>query len=418
MIDVAVDPGDPQTMYAAAFERPGAVRRNDASQDAAGPPAAQCAPREDSESGIFRSEDAGVTWTRVTSGLPAKRVGRIGLDVCRRDPGVVLAIFEGSSGGVYRSDDKGRTWTKGAGINPGGAYFGQIRVDPTNSQRVWVLGADPLFYSEDGGKTFCASEDGRDDTYCTNWLERIHFDSHALWIDPANADRMVLAGDGGVYLSQNRGRTWEYIQQLPLGQFFQVGADMQDPYLVYGGQQDTGTWSGPVRSLYTMGIANDDWFGVLVGDGYYVAPDPTDPDVVYAEYQGGRLFRINRRTWERRDITPFAPNGEPHYRIDSNHPLLLSAPRPAHALHGRRRAVQVDRSRRDVDRGARRADVRRHTAGLRAQRRPGVDDRRVAPDGGRGLDGHRGRQGTRLRGCAGRRGANRPRCRACRTGST
>ncbi|MCX6552410.1 MAG: hypothetical protein NTY02_15635 [Acidobacteria bacterium] len=344
VIDVAADPGDSRTLYAAAFERPGSVQAYDSSRTRLDPQRQFRAPREESESGIFRSEDGGASWQRVTAGLPQRIVGRIGLAVCQREPGLVLAIIEGPSGGVFRSTDKGRTWVKQAAINPGGAYFGQIRVDPTNGQRVWVLGPDPLFYSEDGGKTFCRSEDGTYNTYCTNWLERVHYDSHALWIDPRNADHMVLGGDGGIYISESRGRTWNYIQTLPISQFYQVGFDMQEPYLVYGGQQDTGTWSTPSRSLYTMGIANDDAFGVLVGDGYYVAVDPTDPDVVYAEYQGGRLFRISRRTWERRDITPFATPGEAPYRINSNQPLLLS-PHNTRTLYmgGNRLFTSIDR---------------------------------------------------------------------------
>jgi photosystem II stability/assembly factor-like uncharacterized protein len=338
VFDVVLDPEHNRTLYATASSVTGFRRHRDAGEEEA--------PQSLSESssggrilvkegGIYRSSDAGATWIRLANGLPKGSAGRISLDVACKEPRVLVALLSGVEGGVYRSDDRGDTWRKTASSPTGSVYISEIRIDPANAQRIWASGADPLFYSENGGKTFCSSEDGSGPSYCAQWLERIHFDDHAIWIDSDNSDHMMTGTDGGLYVSYNRGRTWEYNNTLPMGQFYQIGFDMQDPYWVYGGKQDTGTWGGPSRTLHTAGIANGDWIGLLVGDGYYTAVDPTDPNTVYAEYQGGRLFRLDKRTGERRDIRPVPPPGQPDYRVaGENHPFLMSFHNPTTIYFG------------------------------------------------------------------------------------
>jgi photosystem II stability/assembly factor-like uncharacterized protein len=336
VFDVAIDPQDPRTLFATASSVVGFRMHRDAAEDQ-GPqvfsqqkqagPANQIAPKQ---GGVYRSRDAGATWTRLSNGLPSTPAGRIGIDIAPKNPRIVVALLSGKTvGGVYRSEDGGDSWTRTSSSPSGTVYINEIRLDPNNTQRIWISGADPLFYSEDGGKTFCSSEDGNGPSYCSHWLERMHFDDHAIWIDPYDSDRMMTGTDGGIYISHNRGRTWEYNNTLPLGQFYQIGFDWQDPYWVYGGKQDTGTWGGPSRTTHTAGIANEDWQGFLVGDGYYTAADPSDPNILYAEYQGGRLFRVDKRTGERRDIRPVPPPGQPDYRVSGeNPPFLVSSHDP------------------------------------------------------------------------------------------
>ena len=341
VFDVVLDPEDNRTLYATASSVTGFRMHRDAGEDEApqvfsDSNAGQLGGRVlAKEGGIYRSSDVGATWTRLTNGLPKGPAGRISLDVARKDPRILVALLSGNEGGVYRSEDRGLNWRKTASSPTGTVYINEIRIDPTNAQRIWASGADPLFYSENGGKTFCSSEDGRGPSYCAQWLERVHFDDHAIWIDPDNSDQMMTGTDGGLYVSYNRGRTWEYNNTLPMGQFYQIGFDLQDPYWVYGGKQDTGTWGGPSRTLHTAGIANEDWIGLLVGDGYYTAVDPTDPNTIYAEYQGGRLFRLDKRTGERRDIRPVPPPGQPDYRVaGENHPFLMSFHNPKTVYFG------------------------------------------------------------------------------------
>jgi hypothetical protein len=167
-------------------------------------------------------------------------------------------------------------------------------VDPQNDLRVWVLG-NSAYYSEDGGRNF------RDDRVV---IREVHGDFHALWINPADPRHMVLGSDGGVHLSFEAGRTWDLLNNLPLGQFYEIGYDLDQPYRVYGGLQDNGSWGGPVRTLDEHGIANEDWRRVGGGDGFYARVDPAEPSTVYLESQGGNLQRLDLRSMERKNIRP------------------------------------------------------------------------------------------------------------------
>ncbi|PYQ43620.1 MAG: hypothetical protein DMF77_09360 [Acidobacteria bacterium] len=297
-VDVAMDPESPQTLYAASYQR----RRTPFGYNGGGPGSA-----------LWKTTNGGETWTKLTDGLPAEGdVGRIGIDVYRRDPRIVYALVEhAKEGGIYRSEDKGATWKKMSDTNPRPSYYSQVRVDPSNDQRVWVLGA-PLLLSEDGGRTF------RQDVG-----QKIHGDYHALWIDPADPSHLLAGTDGGVHITYDRARTWEYVNTVPLAQLYEISFDMQRPYHVCGGLQDNGSWCGPSRTLYQQGISNEDWSRVGGGDGFYNVIDPADPDVVYTESQDGSVSRFDGRTNERRSIRPEPPEGE-RYRFNWNSPIVVS----------------------------------------------------------------------------------------------
>jgi photosystem II stability/assembly factor-like uncharacterized protein len=297
-VDVAMDPESPQTLYAASYQR----RRTPFGYNGGGPGSA-----------LWKTTNGGETWTKLTDGLPAEGdVGRIGLAVYRRDPRIVYALVEhAKQGGIYRSEDKGATWKKMSDTNPRPSYYSQVHVDPSNDQRVWVLGA-PLFLSEDGGRTF------RQDVG-----QKIHGDYHALWIDPADPNHLLAGTDGGVHITYDRARTWDYVNTVPLAQLYEISFDMQRPYHVCGGLQDNGSWCGPSRTLYQQGISNEDWSRVGGGDGFYNVIDPSDPDVVYTESQDGSVSRFDARTNERRSIRPEPPEGE-RYRFNWNSPIVVS----------------------------------------------------------------------------------------------
>ena len=216
-IDLAMDPVSPDTLYAAAYQR----RRRAHGFNGGGP-----------GSGIYKTTDGGETWRKLTKGLPEGDTGRIGLDIYRKDPRILYALVENKEGGTFRSEDKGESWARMSDTNPRPMYYSQVRIDPLNDQRIWVLGA-PMFTSEDGGKTFT-----------TERVTRIHGDFHALWINPKDSNHMVLGSDGGIHFSYDRGLTWDFVNSLALGQFYEIGYDMQTPYNVYGGLQDNGSWGG------------------------------------------------------------------------------------------------------------------------------------------------------------------------------
>ena len=296
-VDVAMDPENPNTLYAAAYQR----RRRGWGFNGGGP-----------GSGLYKTTDGGETWIRLTSGLPTGDIGRIGIDIYRSNPSTVYAIIESRPGGVFRSDDKGLSWRKMSNTNPRPMYYSQIRIDPNNDQRIWVLGA-PMYFSEDGGKTFNQS-----------YVRGVHGDHHAMWISPDNSSHLVLGSDGGIYFSYDRGKTWDFVNTLPLGQFYEIGFDMRKPYYMYGGLQDNGSWGGPSSTWYRLGITNEDWFRIGGGDGFYTQVDPTDHNTIYAESQTGNLFRFDLRTGESKSIRPQPENDDESYRFNWNSPILIS----------------------------------------------------------------------------------------------
>ncbi len=305
--DLAMDPQSPNTLYAAAYER----RRTVFGYNGGG-----------RDGGIYKTVDGGAHWIKLTSGLPQTGdIGRCAIEVSRRNPNIVYALIENAHGGVFRSEDKGLTWTKMSDTNPRPSYYSQIRIDPANDNKIWVLGA-PLYYSEDGGHTF--KED--------RW-KGIHSDFHAFWIDPANSDHMIAGCDGGINATFDGGRTWDYVNNLPLGQFYEISFDMRKPYHVCGGLQDNYSWCGPSGSLRTRGIANDEWINIGGGDGFDTRIDPNDPDTVYTESQDGNLLRRDLRTGESRSLRPLEENDKAaRYRFQWNSPLVLSSHDP-HTLY-------------------------------------------------------------------------------------
>ncbi len=299
--DIAMDPQSPNTLYAAAYER----RRTPFGFDGGGPGGA-----------IYKTTDGGATWKKLTKGLPyvdGGDVGRIGLAIYLRNPNIVYALVQHSKGGIFRSDDKGESWTKMSDTNPRPSYYSQVRIDPNNDLRIWVLGA-PVSYSEDGGKTFVTSRGFR-----------IHGDYHAMWIDPANSNHMIAGTDGGIHWTYDAGRNWDYVNTIPLGQFYEIGLDMRTPWWVCGGLQDNGSWCGPSATPYIGGITNEDWFRVDGGDGFYAAIDPTDPSTVYTESQDGYIDRRDTHTTEARAIRPLFKEGDPPYRFQWNSPVIISS---------------------------------------------------------------------------------------------
>jgi photosystem II stability/assembly factor-like uncharacterized protein len=308
--DIAIDPQSPNTLYAAAYER----RRTVFGFNGGGP-----------SGGIYKTVDGGAHWSKLTKGLPTTGdIGRCAVDISRKNPNVVYALVENiKEGGIYRSEDKGFTWTRMSDTNPRPSYYSQVRIDPNNDQKVWVLGA-PLYYTEDGGRTF------RQDRW-----QKIHSDFHALWIDPANSDHMILGSDGGITMTHDGGRNWDYVNNVPIGQYYEIAYDMQKPYHLCGGLQDNNSWCGPSATTTQRGISNDEWTTVGGGDGFYAQVDPTDANIVYAESQDGNLLRRDLRTGESRSLRPLEENDQaPRYRFQWNSPVLISAHDPKTLYYG------------------------------------------------------------------------------------
>jgi photosystem II stability/assembly factor-like uncharacterized protein len=275
-----------------------------------------------SGSGLWRSTDGGDTWRRVTSGLPQGDLGRIGLDVSRSDPDIMYAVVEARNiggragagvaadaigGGVFRSTDGGASWTRQSGANPRPSYFSQIRIDPVDSDRVWLLGVY-LAVSTDGGRTFSTD----------SVSGYAHPDHHAMWIDPDHPEQIMLGNDGGVYFSYDTGRTWVYADNLPLAQFYDIVIDEREPYWIYGGTQDNGSWAFPSATYSRGGMTGDQVVNTVFGDGFQAAVDPLDARFVYANSQNGRLFLADLVTREEHHIQPVSPTPAEPYRFNWN----------------------------------------------------------------------------------------------------
>jgi photosystem II stability/assembly factor-like uncharacterized protein len=296
--ELVMDPSNNKVLYAATYQR----LRSSWGFNGGG-----------EASAIYKTTDAGRTWTKLTKGIPAGPLGRIGLDIYRKNPNVLYARIEHQTeSGTYRSEDAGASWTKMSSVNPRPMYFSQIRIDPQTDSRIYVLGVQ-LHVSDDAGKTF-HNEGAR----------QIHVDHHAMWINPNNPDHLMLGSDGGVGISYDRSKTYVYLNNLPVAQFYHVAFDNQFPYTVCGGLQDNNTWCGPSAVRNEWGIANDEWFIISGGDGFVGMIDPTNPRVMYAESQNGNMNRIDRLTNERTSIRPEPLPGEKPYRWNWDTPLILS----------------------------------------------------------------------------------------------
>ena len=351
--DVVLDPNNAQVAYAALYARqrtpwsfvsgPGATNGEDVG-------------------GIFKSTNGGGTWKKLSGGLPTQ-TGRVGLAVSASKPNVVIAVvqsYEGGgadirdirskSGGVFRSEDGGEHWTRMSAIDPRPFYFSQIRIDPANDQRVYVLGF-ALLVSDDGGKNF------REDL-----SEKVHPDCHAFAIQPGTVPapkppkpedknkppkppvclRLLLGTDGGLYQSFGGGKNWDHLNKFPGGEFYRISLDDSKPYFrIAGGLQDNENWVGLSGVQSKEGIRNSDWIALAGGDGFYVLFDPTDRDTFYAESQGGEVHRINLRNGELRRLRPEPAEGAPRYRFHWNSPMVMSKHKPGTIYFGGERVFKL-----------------------------------------------------------------------------
>ena len=298
--DVVIDPDDPDTIYAAAYQR----RRHVWTLIDGGP-----------ESAIYRSLDGGDTWTKLKSGLPTVDMGRIGIAVSPVDHNVVYATVEAAEGkgGIFRSANRGATWELRNPYSETAMYYAQIFADPKNVERIYVMNV-LIRVSDDGGKTLHPLGE-----------KYKHVDNHVIWIDPVDTNYYLVGCDGGLYESFDRGANWSYKSNLPVAQFYDVAVDNSKPfYYVYGGTQDNSSVGGPSRTLKINGITNEDWFFTQGGDGFRSVIDPEDPSTVYAEYQYGNLTRFDRRTGEQIGIQPQPAADNVPYRWNWDSPIIIS----------------------------------------------------------------------------------------------
>ncbi|MCJ7555597.1 MAG: glycosyl hydrolase [Gammaproteobacteria bacterium] len=301
--EVHLDPRNPDVVYAVSWQR---LRSVAALMDG-GP-----------ESGIHKSTDGGLTWRKLSEGLPEENMGKIGVAISPLQPDVLYATIElpGRTGGFWRSEDGGESWEKRSDYLSSGTgphYYQEIFANPHFFDRVYQADV-MLHYTTDGGKTFTMMP-----------LGNHHSDHHAVAFDPRDPNYLIVGTDGGVYESFDLGENWRFMANLPLTQFYKVSVDYDKPfYNIYGGTQDNSTQGGPSRTDNLHGISNDDWKIILGADGHQPAADPDNPDIVYAEWQQGNLTRYDRKTGESVYIQPQPGKGETEERFNWDSPILIS----------------------------------------------------------------------------------------------
>ena len=297
--NVVLDPRNPDVIYATSEQR----RRHVGMKISGGP-----------ESAVYKSTNGGLTFEKIMKGLPSGDIGGMGIAISPANPDVLYLIVEaeGESGGFFRTENRGASWKKMNSYHASGQYYNKIIADPVDVDRVFSLDTYTMV-TVDGGKTFSrVSNDGR------------HVDDHAMWIDPDNTDHFYIGGDGGIYETWDNGTTFIFKSNLPVTQFYRVAVDNSYPfYYIYGGTQDNNSMGGPSAST-SDGVVNDDWFVTQGGDGFWVAIDPVDPNIVYTESQYGNASRFDRKSGQRISIKPYPGEGELTYRWNWDTPILIS----------------------------------------------------------------------------------------------
>lgn len=276
-------------------------------------------------SGLFKSEDSGKTWRKLTNGLPEGILGRIVIAMNPSQPSQILAIVEAKNPGLYISNDLGETWKKLSAtenITARPFYFSTLVHDPKDPKRVYR----PSFafeYSDDGGYSWSGNMSGGIVP---------HADHHALWVNPQQTDQLFLGTDGGVYVSYNRGNSWQFLNNLPVGQFYHANIDQQKDYRVFGGLQDNNSWVAPASQ--PGGVSAADWKVIGGGDGFWVQASPFNPNIMYSESQGGEMNRIDLATGLTTGIRPKKQAGEEEHRWNWNTPIVI-APSATKTLQGK-----------------------------------------------------------------------------------
>ncbi|HEY0139679.1 MAG TPA: hypothetical protein VGF48_02225 [Thermoanaerobaculia bacterium] len=311
--DLIADPSNPNKLFAAMWE----YRRWPWFFHSGGP-----------GSGLHVSHDGGNSWSRYTEedGMPKGDLGRIGLTISRSNTNVVYAIVEADKSALLRSDDGGRKW-RTVNSEPNTVsrpfYYADIRVDPADPNRVYNIHS-LISLSEDAGKTFNVLVP----------FAKVHPDYHAFWINPNNPKQIFSGNDGGVAESEDRGASWRFVATLPLAQYYHVAVDNEQPYNIYGGMQDNGSWKGPNTTWETAGIRNWDWQEVGFGDGFATLPIPGDSMTGYAMSQEGYLVRWDLRTGERKDIKPAPQAGVEALRFNWNAAIAIDPFDPNTVYYG------------------------------------------------------------------------------------
>jgi photosystem II stability/assembly factor-like uncharacterized protein len=297
--DVVMDPKNPDVLFAATHQR----QRSYFGIIHGGPGSA-----------LWKTIDAGKTWTKVTSGIPTGDLGRIGLNYAPTNPNMIYAMIEANDnrGGLFRSTDDGATWERRNPSDQQGQYYAKVVVDSGDPERVYVMGVN-IEVSDDGGRTF-SQLPTRDK----------HVDNHEIWVDPKNNNHYLVGCDGGLYESYDRAATWIFKANLPTAQFYDVAVDEDAPfYRVYGGTQDNNSVGCAARTKNTT-LTNADCFVTNGGDGFYSRVDPKDPNTIYAASQNAGIVRFDKRTGERVSIEPQPAKGDPALRWNWDAPFMIS----------------------------------------------------------------------------------------------
>jgi photosystem II stability/assembly factor-like uncharacterized protein len=301
--DIAIDPRDPDVLYAATWQR----HRTVAAYMGGGP-----------NSGLHKSTNAGESWQKLSNGLPSGNIGKIGLAISPINPDLLYAAIELNrrKGAVYKSSDRGATWKQMSETVSGGTgphYYQELYASPHHLDKIFLANVRMLI-SDDGGKTFYTMNE-----------EHKHSDNHALAFRSDDPDYLLVGTDGGIYESFDLAENWRFMANLPLTQFYKVAVDDAKPfYFIYGGTQDNSTQGGPSRTDNEHGIRNADWFLTLFADGHQPATEPGNPDIMYSEWQQGNLMRVDRTSGERVYIKPQPADGDPQDRFNWDSPILVS----------------------------------------------------------------------------------------------